>query len=401
MAQGLLDPSSRTPAVPLSNTEEEAAIIRARPAATETASHGRPAGALAVPLRRLASIQYLRAVAAIAVLAYHVAGEPLVVGAAGVDVFFVISGFVIGLVVAGKAPDPLTFAYDRATRILPLYWVFTVLLVATKLAAPALLPGIQLDPGWVARSLLLIPATVPGTSNAFPVLYQGWTLWYEALFYGLAAAAIVLAPNRQAVALTGMIVCLVLAGLMLDPQGPAAITYTSPLLVEFLAGYGFALWRKAGGRLSTPLANGLLLGGIGGFAAAAILAGSPEGWTRLVVWGLPAMALVAGAVALDDSGRLPASRLLSRLGDASYAIYLSHGMAISALVLLLKRVGMPLDSALGQPLLGLAVGVGATAAGLAVHVLVERPMMDWFRRWRPKPPAIALKIVPAASLRQS
>jgi exopolysaccharide production protein ExoZ len=339
-------------------------------------------GMTASPPDRLWSIQYLRAVAALMVLAYHVLGAPGVIGASGVDIFFVISGFVIGLITAGRTVDPLAFAWDRATRILPLYWLFTGLLVAVKITAPALLPRLPLDPGWIVSSFLLIPSAIPGTAENFPFLYQGWTLWYEALFYLLAVAAIVLSPRRQGLVLTVMLAGLVLAGLVLRPQGPVGVTYTDPLLLEFLAGYWFARWRDQGGRLTTGAGMALIAAGLGGLALAAVIAGAPEGWLRILWWGLPAMALVAGAVTIEDRGVLGRSRLLRLLGDASYAIYLSHGIAVSVLLLGWRSIGLPLTSPLDQPLLAIATFAVAAGIGVAVHLAIERPIMAWFRNAR-------------------
>jgi exopolysaccharide production protein ExoZ len=316
------------------------------------------------------------------VLAYHVIGAPGMIGASGVDVFFVISGFVIGLITAERRVDPLAFAYDRAVRILPLYWLFTALLVAVKIAAPALLPRLPLDAGWIVQSFLLIPATIPGATENFPFLYQGWTLWYEALFYLVAVVAILLSPQRQGLALSAMLAGLVLAGMLLRPQGPLGVTYTDPLLLEFLAGYWFARWRAQSGGLPAAAGAALIVAGLGGLTFAALVAGAPEGWPRILWWGLPAMALVVGAVTLEDRGVLGQSHPLRLLGDASYAIYLSHGIAVSVALLALRRLGLPMTSALDQPLLAIAVFAIATGIGIAVHLAVERPMMNWFRNAR-------------------
>jgi len=344
---------------------------------------------------RVVSIQYLRALAALAVVVYHVLGEPAVIGAAGVDVFFVISGFVIGLITTGRTVDPIGFAYDRAARILPLYWIFTLLLMAVKVAAPDVLPRIPLDTAWFIKSLLLVPVDRPGGTGTFPLLYQGWTLWYEALFYALVLAAVLAAPARLARAMTLAIAALVLAGMVLRPSSTVLAVYTDPLLVEFLIGYWFAVLRAEG--LRPPAgAGGLLLAcGIAGFAAAATLAGAPDGWPRLAFWGLPAAALVIGAVVLDDRGRVGDLRLPRLLGDASYAIYLSHGIVVSALLVAGRRLGMPLADPMGQPLLALAICVLVTMAGVAVHVALERPMMAWFRRRRPGARAAAAPRVAA------
>jgi exopolysaccharide production protein ExoZ len=314
------------------------------------------------------------------VLGYHVVGEAGVIGAAGVDVFFVISGFVIGLITTGRRVEPLAFVYDRAARILPLYWLFTLLLVATKLAAPGLLPRLPLDAEWIVRSFLLVPTFMPGTTGTFPFLYQGWTLWYEMIFYVAAVIAIVLAPRRQAAALTAMLAALIVAGMALQPQGVVGAVYTDPILIEFLAGYWFAAWRGGGCRLAPSLGAALIAAGVAGLAAAAFAVGAPDGWPRILWWGLPAIALVIGAVSLDDSGRIGEWSLPRLLGDASYAIYLSHGIAVSMLLLLWRLAGMPLTSPLDQPAPTLATFVLAAAAGVAVHLVVEKPMMAWSRR---------------------
>ncbi|MDP2802327.1 MAG: acyltransferase [Phreatobacter sp.] len=343
------------------------------------------------PNDRLASIQYLRALAALMVVAYHVLGDVAVIGAAGVDVFFVISGLVIAMVTASKPVRPMVFAYDRVARILPLYWLFTALLVATKLLAPDLLPRLPLDTGWIVSSFLLIPTVVPGTADRFPFLYQGWTLWFEALFYLLVLAAMLVSRRRKAVILSLVLLALVATGAMLDPQGPVGISFTSPLLLEFLAGYLFGTWRQAGGRL--PAASGLLLVGIGllGFIAAAGFAGAPEGWPRILWWGLPALALVTGAVILDDSRRIGAHAFPLLLGDASYAVYLSHGIAISVLSLASRRAGWATGTALDQPFLALATGMAAVAVGVGVHLIFEKPLMRFLRGVRPRllPPVAA------------
>lgn len=333
---------------------------------------------------RLASIQYLRAVAALLVVAFHVLGPAAVIGAAGVDVFFVISGFVIAMVTTGRRVDPLAFAYDRAARIVPLYWLFTAALVTAKAISPDLLPRLPLDAAWIVGSFLLVPVVPPGYTDSLPFLYQGWTLWYEMLFYAVVLAAIVVAPRRQATAIAAVLACLLAIGIVFAPAGPVWEVYTNPLLLEFLAGYGFGVWRQRGGRLSAGLGAGLCGIALAGFAVAAVFAGAPEHWPRIVWWGLPAAALVIGAVTLDDAGRIGRVRLLHLLGDASYSIYLSHGISISVLAVVWRRLGFASLHGFDQPLLALATFIAATIFGVAVHLLVEKPVMAFLRRMKPR-----------------
>lgn len=225
-----------------------------------------------------------------------------------------------------------------------------------------------------------MPTVLPGTTGTFPFLYQGWTLWYEMLFYAAALAAMVSTPQRQMAVLTVLLAALIAFGMLLRPQGAVGATYTDPLLAEFLIGYWFAVWRARGGGLSVITGTVLMAAGVTGLAAAAIFAGAPEGWPRVIWWGLPAMVFFVGAVSLDDNGRIGEWPLPRLLGDASYAIYLSHGIAVSLLLLLWRLAGMPFTDAASQIVPALVTFALATAIGVTVHLTIERPVMAWFRR---------------------
>ena len=140
----------------------------------------------------LVSIQALRALAALAVTTYHAlqwADGGFDVGRAGVDVFFVISGFIMWHVTAGRDMAPADFLWRRLTRVAPLYWLSTLGVLAVALVWPAFLPEVR--PGWahLALSLAFIPHLDP-KGLPFPTLPPGWTLNYEAVFYLIFAAAL-------------------------------------------------------------------------------------------------------------------------------------------------------------------------------------------------------------------
>ena len=93
------------------------------------------------------SLQYLRGIAALLVVAFHAAeylarasgrpaGFPFTAGVSGVDVFFVISGFVITWSSAGRAMSPADFLWRRAVRIVPLYWFLTFIVTSIALLQP-------------------------------------------------------------------------------------------------------------------------------------------------------------------------------------------------------------------------------------------------------------------------
>src|SRR5580658_5421280 len=145
----------------------------------------------------LLSIQALRALAATAVVAYHAlqwGSGGFDVGRAGVDVFFVISGFIMWRVTSGRDVTPGAFLWRRVTRVAPLYWLTTLAVLAAALVWPGFLPEVR--PGWrhLALSLAFIPHLDP-RGLPFPTLPPGWTLDYEALFY-LTFAAALAGPRR-------------------------------------------------------------------------------------------------------------------------------------------------------------------------------------------------------------
>ena len=163
------------------------------------------------------SIQYLRAVAAISVALYHVLHhwlphDPHVgVLMGGVDIFFVISGFVMWGVTAGREGGSRSFFSNRLKRIVPLYWIVTTVMLAILLAKPALVNS-RFDVGHVVTSYLFIPRVHPVSGTFYPLLIPGWTLNYEMMFYAIFAL-ILFAPMRfRLLAVVGALVGLVVLG---------------------------------------------------------------------------------------------------------------------------------------------------------------------------------------------
>lgn len=323
----------------------------------------------------LRSIQYLRAVAALAVVVYHAVergGGHFGTGAAGVDVFFVISGFIMALVGARPGQTPRAFLQRRAERIAPLYWLVTLGVAFLALAAPALFPRMVVTAPHVLQSLFFVPHISP-TGEPAPLIVPGWTLNYEAFFYLLFALTL-FAPMRLRVwALSALLIGLVALGLLVPMESIVWRTYTSPLLLEFLLGVWLGHAWKAGWTAGRLGGLALMALGLAGFAVAAALQLDVEP-IRLLAWGAPAFLLVAGAASLEQSSVVPRWRWLGLLGDASYSIYLVHGLAISAAARLLSPLGMD------QGLILVAAALPASvAAGLGCYVLVEKPLLALFR----------------------
>jgi exopolysaccharide production protein ExoZ len=253
------------------------------------------------------SIQYLRGLAAFGVVAFHAserAGYQFDVGTAGVDVFFVISGFVMWMVTSSKTLSPAEFLARRVQRIVPLYWAVTLAVAAVALLIPGSFPAMRPTVGHVVQSLLFIPHRGE-TSMIAPLIVPGWTLNYEMFFYLLFAAGLFAPARVRPWALTATLVSLVAIRPLSDVRNPLWATYTDPLLLEFGAGVWLGkAWSH--GRLPGPsISWALVAAGLAGFTGVTLAGLDAVGPTRVLLWGLPAFALVAGAVSLEHARPLP------------------------------------------------------------------------------------------------
>jgi len=327
------------------------------------------------------TIQYLRAIAASLVVCHHAFAPPAVnsyyrhsFGEFGVDLFFVISGYIMWTTTVRGRRGPVPFWAARIVRIVPLYWVYTTLFLLVAIFAPqALFTEAGLDAVFVLKSYLFVPALHPTYGGIAPVYTLGWTLNYEMFFYLVFGFSLVLArPALRFGLFAGLFVLLVLAGWMTGPRGAILSTYTNPILLEFLAGVALA---ALGPRLMRSAA-GVGLAAL--LVAAAwlvfvVLSEAPPG--RLVAFGLPAAVIVAGALMLEPIARLRTSRLALLLGDASYSIYLAHPFAqrvwLLAVGLLVPDLGAPVVAALYVSS-ALLIGI---LGGVASYLLLERPLL--------------------------
>lgn len=320
-------------------------------------------------MRRLSGLQYVRGIAACGVLAYHAAdraGVRLGLGEAGVDLFFVLSGFLMWAI-TDETSRPGTFLLDRLKRILPGYWAATSVMLAGALAG--LFPAVRLTVGHVFASYAFLPWISPSNGQVWPLLVPGWTLNYEMAFYGLFAFVLLVPRGRQLGLLTLVLAGLALAGGVLRPESTAMRFYTDPHILEFLGGLWLGwLWEKGGP--SPALAPLLALAAVLGFAVSQML---PVGWPKPALFGLPALLAVAAVLGRERwPGGIGGWPLLEGLGDASYSIYLWHTLGLSVSARVAHMLGLPV-----LPAIALHVATGL-AVGLAGYALVERPMIRHF-----------------------
>ncbi len=350
-----------------------------------------PGGAPPAPAQ-LPAIQILRALAALAIALLHALHDAEGISAriggsfsmrdalplaAGVDLFFVISGFVMVYASRddfGKGASVLPFLRRRAARIVPIYWVVTLAYIAISLGGLGPVNRSKPD-GWeILASFFFIPWLAGPGPLIQPVYSLGWTLNYEMFFYVLFALVL---PLRREVAVP------VLMGLLMALAFAGQFVPASQVSAAFLDAFDHPGVRirpdhrqmaLSGVRPSRPLAGALTV------AALALLwlsAARPAFFVdRALMYGLPSALLVIAALAFNDMKLAnPLARLMARLGDASYAIYILHPFAIR----------------------GLAVAAGAALVavspwlfiGIALVIICVVSVAAW--RWFEKPVTKALQ----------
>jgi exopolysaccharide production protein ExoZ len=338
-----------------------------------------------VSQRSLMSIQVLRAVAALAIViahfwsAFEAFGHPnpwpnFILGAAGVDLFFVISGFIMvysSEAMFGQPMAPAQFILRRLARIVPLYWAATTIWLCWILAYHQGLAPYDLDWRSVLASYVFLPYPGPSGLYQAPVLGVGWTLNYEMFFYAIFAVAL-LFPRRVAViGISALFVTIVFIGHKLGPVPPnPMVVWANQLILEFAFGMVIAQVYRAGMRLPLWIAGMLIFSGVG------LLCLSPNGDFRLLPrylnWGGAAALIVAGFTL--SKARAPNGRLMKGLvllGDASYALYLTHAIVVAVA----QWFVAPRMNPSTQPwlyaafLLTLCLGTA-----IAVHLILERPL---------------------------
>jgi exopolysaccharide production protein ExoZ len=334
-------------------------------------------------------IQALRGLAAILVLIHHVLEEsqplfdghiparPVLFGACGVDLFFVISGFIMYHVNRNRFVSnaaPRDFFVRRVIRIVPLYWLCTLVIVL--LHGVGLYASKVITWGSVAASLLFVP-----TPDI--VLGVGWTLNYEMYFYALFAIWLWLGTQRSGV--IGILVSLLLVIGASHALQPGAIQYflANPIALEF--GYGVLLgvafdrnWlprRVFYWALPAGLA-GLALGTWYG-PSIGTMALTPD--IRFVFWGVPAAFILMAVLAANSRfGR--AGGVLVGLGNASYSLYLTHALVMTAYASFLKTgmaTGVPRAALMLMPV------VVSLVIALLTYRLIEHPANEWLKaRWK-------------------
>jgi exopolysaccharide production protein ExoZ len=339
---------------------------------------------------RLDNLQVLRGIAAVLVVFHHVlltidryygyrpefsaTGSISNIGEAGVDIFFCISGFIITVISWDKFNTqgyPLAFIKNRLLRIVPLYWIFTFAVIGAAFIAPASVSS-DINTKTILSSLFFMPI------NPNPILKVGWSLNYEIFFYLIFAALLPL--SRRIAAIAGIVIVASIITLQQNtPTITSAITWfmdfiCNPVIIEFCFGVLVGVMYKS---LKISQSFYLLAFYLGGslLCISALIEDAQE--HRVLTWGIPATLLVLGSLRKSKNS---APEPLTKLGDASYSIYLSHPIFMPLLGKLMVVSGA---TSFVSPEIYITIAIiTLTLVGVVVHFFVEQPITLFTTRFK-------------------
>jgi exopolysaccharide production protein ExoZ len=327
---------------------------------------------------RLNSIHFLRFVAAAAVVMHHVTTglgqKTVLVGAAGVDIFFVISGLVIGMALIDQE-TPYRFAVRRLIRVLPPYWIATMAVVLFQYSVW----GTRFDATTIVRSLLFWPKF---GSDWHLIYFPAWTLCYEMLFYASAFLALVVARRH---ALITCLCVMTLIGLFRIPVPGASngAFFSTAVSLEFCGGMLLAVLVRSGWRPSRIV--GLCMLGVAAamlwrYQSYVLLISERANMFHLarpLGLGIPSCLLALGVIAFE-SAPVFNWRIATLGGNASYAIYLCHITVIDFATDRLARHGIQATDHFwlsSFSLVLLSIGVG-----ICFWLAIEKPLLRTLQR---------------------
>lgn len=357
--------------------------------------------ATSVQSKNLPSLQILRFVAAFSVVLFHL-GSGMAVefgwvnnvfdfGTLGVDIFFVLSGFIISYTAKPERGIGY-FAVRRFARVVPLYWLLTGAVIAIATIKPSLLNSTTVTFDAVVKSMLFIPYE-KSSGAVQPLLFLGWTLCYEMFFYVIYATCLLWKKKADMICVAVFLV--ILAAHTIWPKGSVLWRfYTNPIVFEFALGIllckVYLHWDFF--RQGSHLASAILI-------ALALIIYAPLnaylGEFNVTAPGLFAVLVVAGflfwkAPQADTQHIVVASLVL--FGNASYGLYLMHPYLIQASIKLVgKSLSLPMFSALM-----VLTALATVALSVAVFAFVEKPIQSLILNWARKTEVKTPEPIPTA-----
>lgn len=349
-------------------------------------------------LYKLYSIQVLRGLACVAVVLSHAMAKAkdqilfelpevfdfnyniIIFGHFGVDLFFVLSGFIIFLIHGNDFSQPKLikpFIYSRISRVVPIYWLLTCLSLLLLFYMPELFKHrSELELSWVISSFFFIPSSTSYGVDT-PLLGVGWTLNYEIFFYALFALCLFF-KKKYVLYFFSMYSLLILCFADYDQKTTTSYKelILSPLIIEFIfgmiAGLIYLNFKTALNKvkwLSLLFALSLLLYSIFNIPHTYI--------DRVFLWGLGSLFLVLYCSVINMRVDTHIKSIAVKLGDMSYSAYLLQVFTLPFFtkVFSIFKVNMWLDFWS----FSFIITILTLLISYSFHKIIEKPLTLYFK----------------------
>ncbi len=348
---------------------------------------------MATSKKTIASIQLLRGVASLLVVFLHITvnynnvfatpllGNFFLFGGSGVDIFFVLSGFIITYTNLGNAGNKAAiggFVKRRLIRIFPVYWLIISIFVLLQVLLPAFYKTpFDLSFSNMVATYLLLPGhmMVNGVS---------WSLTNELFFYLLFIIALLIPHKRISLYLMLVYLALLLVfGIANYSFENSHLVYAfiwNPMNIEFFLGVISAiLYSKLNGKLAWPF----FIVGMLWFIAGILINNHhmdiySTAFNRVLLFGMPSFFIILGITVLERQGKTGVHQLFLQLGDASYSIYLFHLPVVAAFFKILQYLKITDPYLTGVSLCFLILLI--CIAGVLIYHKIEKPLIGYLNK---------------------
>ena len=336
------------------------------------------------------SIQFLRGFAALAVVVHHTGGyvkryfEPTLlfedkfsIGFAGVDLFFVISGFIIHFTSKNYLNNPSKlkeYLKKRLIRVYPIYWIITTILFISSWLIVEILDKNIFSIGY-PNTLIAYIQTYLLLPLHFAINPVTWTLSYELFFYLCFAILII---SKRLWIIPALILAVSFYNIFIDVPEIVEVKLNyfnfifSGYNFEFMFGFLiYPLYEKI--KLSNIISVILLIISISIIALFGYDIGDYDSYKRVLTFGLPSGLILLSLLNLENNNAISFPKITLTLGDASYALYLIH----FPMMLLMNKIPQILGynfSAIQEVWYSYFIIISMVISSIYVHKWIEMPV---------------------------
>ena len=334
----------------------------------------------------LLSLQYLRGVAALLVVYFHALTQlksggneniylPLL-GESGVDLFFVLSGFVMWITTANKNIGFFKFLEKRIKRIVPIYWILTILASSLALVLGDLMKSTVFDMSHLIKSLFFIPAINPSEKVAgiYPVIIPGWTLNFEFFFYLIFGFSLFFTSRKvRLISVSLLIISLFSFSFVIEIDTAIITFYLNNVIIEFLFGLVLGvLYLK--NKVDLKIGKFILLLLIASTSLLLLYADYLSDSLRGLFLGLPSVLLIYWLLIYENNHGIFKSKILKIIGDASYSIYLTHVFVLAGLRVFFSSFSFDMYQV--DPAFFVVTAVTSSILiGISFYILIEKQVI--------------------------